>query len=114
MARIHRILEEQSLDELRNGSIENRRARVLSALKAAEHFAKLALEARAAGKPGVAGELRNRARQAARLAAKMIGILEIEYDVNMTEEIIRAKNVFQKIAIPAKPTETVPRPEVAT
>ena len=121
MARIPRILESAngngSFEGPEEGSVENRRSRVEAVLRRAENF--LALHLKALTRAGAlqraetpeariyeerarqeAREYRKKAHQEARLAARLLGVMEIEFGLAMGPEVERAKKVFTVIKAP--------------
>lgn len=118
MARIHRILDSANgFEGPEEGSLENRRSRVEAVLRRAENF--LALHLKALTRAGVlqkaetpdarvyeerarqeARDLRKKAHQEARLAARLLGVLEIEFGLAMGPEVERAKKIFMMIKAP--------------
>lgn len=121
MARIHRVLESANgngqFEGPEEGSIENRRSRVGAILRRAENFLGLHVKAlmrtgalQKAGTPEArvyeerarqeAREFRKKAHQEARLAARLLGVLEIEFGLAMGPEVERAKKIFAVIKSP--------------
>ena len=98
MAQVHRIYERSngSGDEL-GGTLENRRERLHAILRNADRMAKLYMEAAQGGNVKESKTFRKRAHSEARMAARLIGVLEIEFGLKMGEEVGRAKKIFTVI-----------------
>ncbi len=98
MAHIPRVLEKLDNGE-REWSVENRQSRLEAILRDAERLADSYDLATRLGKYKEAKELRKRAHGEARMAARLIGVMEIEFGVPMAPQIVRARNIFRKIAV---------------
>lgn len=104
MARIPRIFE--SVDgnpngEHDEGTLENRRQRVLGILRQAERLAEVSTSVQKAGRSQEARILRKRAHQEVRLTERLIGILVIEFYQDMDEEVKRVRRVLEIVKTPA-------------
>jgi len=87
MARIHRVLDGQPAPSPTKPRIQ----RLDAIIGKAERFIE---SAEAQNDPKKANALRKRARATARLAARLIGIMVIEFNQDVPKQIDRTRNVF--------------------
>ena len=93
MANIPRVLEAYSGE----AAIDNRRARVEAILKRTRMLVEAFERAQAAGQAAEARMARKRAHQEARMTARLIGIMEIEFGIPMAQEIVATRELFKRI-----------------
>ncbi len=76
--------------------LKNRIHRVNAILKRSEDIVKLA-QARAKTDPGKARFFRKRAHDEARMAMRLMGILVIEYNIDMMPQIAKTKMILKAV-----------------
>lgn len=95
MAQLPRVLE-SAIGE-HSETLEERQGRLESVLRKAENYAEQYEKATQEGKYKEAKALRKYADQEATLASRLIGVLEIKFDVPMIAMVGRAKGIFRRI-----------------
>jgi hypothetical protein len=95
LVKVRRILERSELGE---GTLDNRKARATAIILRAERYANAHDGSLRNKRTEEARVFKKRAHQEARLGARLIGVLEIEFGIPMAPEIERLREVFRKIS----------------